>query len=105
LYAASTHSIAHSIDLAIQQRWSQHGLNNAFQHVEMADPDRGIFGGTPVKTLDAFCKGLVEMVICVVIDNVRPSKKAALDRLALRFHKLTGKAFAVHSHPQPFAMG
>ncbi len=70
----------------------------------MADPDRDIFGATPVETLHAFCKGLIEMVTHVVIDNVPLSKKAALDRLVLCFHKLTGKAFAVHSHPQPFAM-
>jgi hypothetical protein len=87
LYAAPMHSIAQSDDLALRQRWSQHGLDNAFQHVAMADPDRGIFGATPVETLHAFRKGLVEMVTHVVIDNVPPSKKAALDRLALRFHK------------------
>jgi hypothetical protein len=51
----------------------------------MADPDRGMFGATPVETLYAFCKGLVEMVTHVVIDNVPPSKMAALDRLVLHF--------------------
>jgi hypothetical protein len=59
----------------------------------MADPDRGIFGATPVETLHAFRKGLVEMVIQVVIDNVPPSKKAALDRLALHFHKTHRQSF------------
>jgi hypothetical protein len=62
-------------------------LDNAFQHVEMADPDHGIFGATPVETLHAFRKRLVEMVSYAEIDNVPPSKKAALDRLALCFHK------------------
>ena len=61
----------------------QHGLDNAFQHVEMADPDRGRFGATPVETLYAFCKGLVEMVTHVVIDNVPPSKKVALEQAKL----------------------
>jgi hypothetical protein len=37
LYADAMHSIAQSDDLAIRQRWQQHGLDNAFQHVEMAD--------------------------------------------------------------------
>ncbi len=59
----------------------------------MADPDRCIFGATPVETLHAFRKGLVEMVTHVLIDDVPPSKKAALDRLALRFHKTHRKSF------------
>jgi hypothetical protein len=46
----------------------------------MASPERCIFGVTPVETLQAFRKGLVEMVNYVAIGNV-------LDRLALRFHK------------------
>ena len=41
----------------------------------MADPDRGIFGATPVETLHAFRKGLVEMITFVVLDNVPASKK------------------------------
>jgi hypothetical protein len=86
LYADPMHSIAPSDNLVIQQCWSQHGLDNAFQHVEMADPDRSIFGPSPVETLHAFCKDLVEMVTHVVIDNVPPSKKAAFDRLAMCFH-------------------
>jgi hypothetical protein len=71
----------------------------------MADPDRGIFGATPVETLHAFCKGLVEMFSHFVIDNVPPSKRQHWTALHCVFRKLTGKAFAVHSHPQPFAMG
>jgi hypothetical protein len=38
-------------------------------------------------------KGLVAMVTHVVIDNVPPSKKAALNRLALRFHKTHRQSF------------
>ena len=59
----------------------------------MADPDRGIFGATPVEIRHAFRKGLVEMVTYVVIDNVLPSKNAALDRIALRFHKAQRQSF------------
>ena len=93
LYAAPMHIIAQSDNLAIRQRWSQHKLDNAFQHVEMADPDRGIFGATPVETLHAFRKGLVEMITFVVLDNVPASKKAALNCLALRFHKSHRQTF------------
>ena len=99
------HSIAQSDDLAIRQCWSQHGLDNAFQHVEMADPDRGIFGATPVETLHAFHKGLVEMVTHIVIDNVLPSKKAALDRLALRFHKAHRQSFRISFPSTDFCNG
>ncbi len=63
LYADPMHSIAQSNDLEIRQHWSQHGLDNAFQHVAMADPDRGIFGATPVETLHASHKGLVELTL------------------------------------------
>lgn len=93
LYAAPMHQIAQSNNPAVRQRWSQHKLDNAFQHVEMADPERGIFGATPVETLHAFRKGLVEMVTYVVLDHVPASKKAALDRLALRFHKSHRQTF------------
>jgi hypothetical protein len=99
------HSIAQSNDLAIRQCWSQYGLDNAFQHMEMADPDRGIFGGTPVETLHPFCKGLVEMVTHVVIDNVPLSKRQHWTALCCVFTKLSGKAFTLHSHPRSFAMG
>ena len=86
LYAEPMHVIAQSENVALRQRWSQHYLDNAFRNVTMADPDRGIFGATPVETLHAVRKGLVEMITFVVLDNVPASKKAALDCLALRFH-------------------
>ncbi len=57
LYATPLHSFAQPNDLAIQPHWTQHRLDNAFQHVEMADPDRGIVGATPVETLHPFHKG------------------------------------------------
>ncbi len=69
LYADPMHSIAQSDDLAIQQSWSQHGLDNAFQHVEMADPDRGIFGATPVETLHSnFDKHSLEISKVPLVD-------------------------------------
>jgi hypothetical protein len=105
LYADPMHLIAQSDDLAIRKRWSQHGLDNAFQHVTMADPDRGIFGATPVETLHAFRMGLVEMVTHVVIDDVPPSKKAALDRLALRFHKTHRQSFRSSFQSTTFCNG
>ena len=48
-------------------------------------------GATPVETMHAFRKGIIEMVTFLVLDNVPPSKKASLDRLAIKFH---------HSHRQ-----
>jgi hypothetical protein len=58
-------------------------LYNAFNHVPLADPIRGIFGATPVETMHAFCKGVIEVVTFLVLDNV---PKAVLERLAVRFH-------------------
>ena len=71
----------------------------------MADPESGMFGATPVETLHAFRKGLVEMVTHVVIDNAPQAKRQHWTALRCVFTKLSGKAFAIHSHPQPFVMG
>ena len=30
--------------------WSQYQLNNVFNENEFADPERGIFGATPIET-------------------------------------------------------
>jgi hypothetical protein len=50
----------------------------------MADPVRDIFDAT----LHAFCKGLIEKVTFVVLQNVPGArKKAALDALAVHFHQ------------------
>jgi hypothetical protein len=59
----------------------------------MADPVLGILSDTPVETLHAFHKDLVEMVTHAVIVNVPPSKKSVLDRLVLRFHKTHRQSF------------
>jgi Plavaka transposase len=79
--------IARNPNAAIRKRWSQHQLNNVFDFVPMADPVRGIYGATPVETMHAFRKGMIEVVTFLVLDNVPPSKLAALDALAIRFHK------------------
>ncbi len=79
-------AIVHSSDNKLRTQWSQHHINNVFDHVPMADPVRGIFGPTPVETLHAFCKGLIEMVTYLVLENVPANKKATLDALAIRFH-------------------
>ena len=86
LMAANMAAIASNDDLSIRKKWSQHFLNNAFDHVPLADPVRGIFGATPIETMHAFRKGLVETVTYLVLDNVPASKKAAFDTLAVRFH-------------------
>ena len=79
--------IAASDDKDIRARWSQHAVQNAFQNVVLADHVRGIFGATPVETMHAFRKGLIEHVTFLVLDNVPASRKAALDTLAVQFHQ------------------
>jgi hypothetical protein len=79
--------IAQGDDKELQSRWSQHKLENAFNHMPLADPERGIFGATPVETMHAYRKGIIEMVTFLVLDNVPASRKALLDDLAFKFHK------------------
>ena len=79
--------IAASDNKDIRARWSQHAVQNAFQNVVLADHVRGIFGATPVETMHAFRKGLIEHVTFLVLDNVPASRKAALDTLAVQFHQ------------------
>ena len=87
LYAAPMNLIACSPDAPLRQRWSQHRLENAFHHVEFGDPTRGIFGATPVETMHGYRKGMIEVVTFMILENVPSSKKAALDHLAVTFHK------------------
>ena len=87
LTAAFVNDVAVSNDHALRQRWSQHKLDNAFNYVKLADPIRGIFGCTPTETMHCFRKGMIERVTFLVLKNVPASKQAALDRLAIRFHK------------------
>jgi hypothetical protein len=87
LYAAPMNLIACSPDAPLRQRWSQHRLENAFHHVEFGDPTRGIFGATPVETMHGYRKGMIEVVTFMILENVPSSKKAALDHLAVAFHK------------------
>ena len=87
LLAADMAAIAKHPKPAIQKQWSQHKLNNVFDYVPLADPIRGIYGATPVETMHAFRKGMIEVVTFMVLDNVPQSKLADLDALAIRFHK------------------
>lgn len=87
LYAAPMQDIARLPDARQRQRWSQHRLENVYNNVELGDPTRGIFGATPVDTLHGYRKGMIEVVINRVLDNISPKKKAALDHLAVSFHK------------------
>ena len=80
--------IALDSDAELRKRWSQHKLRNVFDFVPMmADPVRGIYGATPVETMHAFRKGMIEVVTFSVLNHVPRSKLAALDALAIRFHK------------------
>ena len=87
LFAIAMQEIAASNDKVLCARWSQHQLQNVFDTVPLADPVRGIYGATPVETMHAFRKGMIEQVTFLVLENVPASAKAALDTLALRFHK------------------
>ena len=87
LFAEPMAMIAASDDKAICVRWSQHAVYNAFQDVVLADHVQGIFGATPVETMHAFRKGLIEHVTFLVLENVPASRKAALDNLAIQFHQ------------------
>ena len=62
LYAAPMAMIAANADKLVRTRWSQHYLNNAFNAVCFADSSRGIFVATPLETMHAFRKGLIEYV-------------------------------------------
>ena len=79
--------IARSPNKELRTKWSQHRLDNAFDKVPMADPVRGIFGATPVETMHAFRKGLIEVLTFLVLDNITATDLANLDSLAIEFHK------------------
>jgi hypothetical protein len=49
-------------DKELQSRWSQHKLDHAFDCMPLSDPERGIFGETPLETMHAYRKDLIEMV-------------------------------------------
>ena len=79
--------IANSDDETVRQRWSQHSMDNAFNSVRLADPERGICGATPAETMHCVRMGMINLTTLLVLSNVPASKKAALDRLAIKFHK------------------
>ena len=55
LMAANMAAIACNDDLSLRQKWSQHFLNDAFDHVPLVDLVRGIFGATLIETMHVFC--------------------------------------------------
>ena len=81
---------------AIHTWWCEHEVHNALQDVMLADPVRGILWATPVKTIHAFCKGLIEHVTFLVLDNVPASCKAVLDTHAVQFHQQHRQTYALH---------
>jgi hypothetical protein len=74
-------------DEMLRKEYSQHQLINVFNSVPLADPQRGIFGATPTETMHAYRKGMIEVVTLLVLKNVPATKKAALDAIAIHFHK------------------
>jgi hypothetical protein len=91
--ASDMTQIAEKSDVATRTQWSQHQLQNAFNRIVFADPVRGILCATPVETMHAFRKGVVENVTKLVLSNVPASKKAAFDDLAIAFHKSHRQTF------------
>ena len=87
LLAPKMAQLASGPDHALRTRWSQHQMTNTFDSIPLADPMRGIFGATPVETMHAYRKGIIEKVTFLVLENIPAGKKAALDYLAVRFHK------------------
>ena len=87
LHALQMHKIAQSDDDHLRRQWSQHKLYNAYIDMPLADPERGIFGSMPVETMHVFRKGMIEKVTFLVLDSVTTKTKAALDGLAIQFHK------------------
>ena len=98
LYAEPMHIIEKSNDPDLHKKWSQHKLANAFAAIEFGDPDRGIFGATPIETMHAFRKGMIETVTFLVLDNVPSRKKATLDQLAKQFHEQHRQTYR-HAYP------
>jgi hypothetical protein len=105
LIAKDMARIAHHTDPTVRTRWSQHYLNNAFDYVPLADPVRGIYGATPVETLHAFRKGLIEKVTLLVLKNVPVSKQAALDVLAVQFHRAHRQTYRKEYPATDFSTG
>ena len=86
LEAATMHEIALCPDPEQHKQYSQHRVDNAFNHVIIADPIRGIMGSTPTEIMHVFRGGMIAVVTYLVLENVPDSKKAALDHLAIRYH-------------------
>ncbi len=103
LVASEMHVIARSNDDVTRKRWSQHKIENAFERIVFADPERGIFGATPVKTMHAFRKGVIEKVTKLVLESLPASKKAAFDDLAIAFYKSHRQTHEMNSESCPIS--
>ena len=86
LYAEPMHHIATCGSDEVRQRWSQHNLINVFRNMPMADPIRGVQGSTPIETMHAFRKGMVEKVSNLILANLGVGQQAALDAMTKHFH-------------------
>ena len=52
-----------------------------------AGPECGIFGATPVETMHAYRKDVIEKVTNLVLESLPASNKVVFDDLAIAFHK------------------
>ena len=65
---------------ALTMRFANDGPNTHWtMHiiVATADPILGIFGATPVETMHAFCKGVIEVVTFLVLDECPQKAKSS----------------------------
>jgi hypothetical protein len=83
LLSRNMDQIAQGDSKELQSRWSQHKLENAFNHMPLADPERGMFGATPVETVHAYRKGIIEMVTFLVLEMFPQAGKPCLTILHL----------------------
>ena len=71
------HNIAMKGSDNLRKRWSQHQLDNVFNHMPMACLTHGILGSTPVDRMHAFRKGIIESMTTFIIENLKDGQKAA----------------------------
>ena len=62
LVAKEMDDIAQSNDIVLQQKWSQHKVDNAFNYVLFADPKYGIHGATPTEIIHIVQGGMEKIL-------------------------------------------
>ena len=66
---------------------------------------KNFFGVTPVETIHAFYKDLIEHVTFLELDNITASRKAALNTLAVQFHQRHRQTYHTRYPASHFSRG